>query len=366
MDMQSYELKLSDPRWIQRRKEIIHLDKGRCRKCLRMNDLQVHHLGYIEGLDPWQYTDDFLITLCKICHEEEERYKRLIKGIVRDMSLTGIPHKEIYLHLECLKNDSVMALTDQPYLPLFVDDWMNNNKLKMCEAKSHGVMIAIMCIMHKEPKYGEILLKQKFKQNEEQIVNFANHIAQLTSFGLHEIVPALTELISEKVLKIEGDYLICDRMVRDGEISLKRATAGAEGGKKTHEKPTDAALKFAKAKSLANTGIGIGIGNKINIEFDLFWNLYDKKVGEKGKLIKKWENLNSVEREKIMAYIPAYKLAQPDKKFRKDPATFLNNKSWNDELIYSKNINNGTAHRNGTEQPTPVPGIVTERGSRNF
>ena len=40
-----------------------------------------------------------------------------------------------------------MALTDQPYLPLYVDDWMNNNKLKQCSPGAHGVMVTIMCIM---------------------------------------------------------------------------------------------------------------------------------------------------------------------------------------------------------------------------
>ena len=34
-----------------------------------------------------------------------------------------------------------------------------------------------------------------------------------------------------------------------------------------------------------------------------------------------------------MEHIPKYKQAQPDKKFRKNPETFLNNKSWNDEII---------------------------------
>ncbi len=35
-----------------------------------------------------------------------------------------------------------------------------------------------------------------------------------------------------------------------------------------------------------------------------------------------------------MLYIPKYKAAQPNKQYRKNPETFLNNKSWNDELIY--------------------------------
>lgn len=72
----------------------------------------------------------------------------------------------------------------------------------------------------------------------------------------------------------------------------------------------------------------------INIDFDFFWNDYDKKVGDKNKLRQKWEALTDDEREKIMCYIPLYKTAQPDKTYRKNPETFITNKSWNDELIY--------------------------------
>ena len=71
--------------------------------------------------------------------------------------------------------------------------------------------------------------------------------------------------------------------------------------------------------------------------FGEFWDLYDKKRGDKGKIEKKWMRLTEAERESVMKYIPLYKESQPDKKFRKDPDTFLNNKSWNDELIYMNN-----------------------------
>jgi hypothetical protein len=74
--------------------------------------------------------------------------------------------------------------------------------------------------------------------------------------------------------------------------------------------------------------------NKVNnISFDDFWILYDKRKGDKTKLEAKWNKLTDEERTNIMAYIPKYIKSQPDKKYRKDPATFLNNKSWNDELI---------------------------------
>lgn len=74
---------------------------------------------------------------------------------------------------------------------------------------------------------------------------------------------------------------------------------------------------------------------ELNVDFDVFWDLYDKKVGDKQKLIKKWDSLKDEERELAIKHIPKYKMAQPDKKFRKDPQTYLNNKSWNDEIIFS-------------------------------
>jgi hypothetical protein len=71
---------------------------------------------------------------------------------------------------------------------------------------------------------------------------------------------------------------------------------------------------------------------RINIEFDLFWDLYEKKVN-RVKSEKKWLSLKDKEREAIIDFIPRYKKNQPDPQFRKDPMTFLNNRSWEDEII---------------------------------
>ena len=74
--------------------------------------------------------------------------------------------------------------------------------------------------------------------------------------------------------------------------------------------------------------------SEINISFDEFWEHYEKKTGDKKKLIPKWQNLTDDERITAMKHISEYKKAQPDKSFRKDPQTYLNNKSFNDEIIY--------------------------------
>lgn len=71
----------------------------------------------------------------------------------------------------------------------------------------------------------------------------------------------------------------------------------------------------------------------INISMTEFWDLYDKKVGDKDKIEKKWIALRGYERVKAIEYIPNYKISQPDKKYRLNPETFINQKGWNNELI---------------------------------
>ena len=66
--------------------------------------------------------------------------------------------------------------------------------------------------------------------------------------------------------------------------------------------------------------------------FDAFWNAYDKKV-DTAKCRRKWDALPVTKKEKALAHIPAYVRARPDKKFRKDPLTYLNGENWNDEEL---------------------------------
>lgn len=66
--------------------------------------------------------------------------------------------------------------------------------------------------------------------------------------------------------------------------------------------------------------------------FDDFWNVYDKKV-DKPKCQKRWDRLNQKQKEAIMDHLGKYIPSTPDKAFRKDPATYLNNSSWENEIV---------------------------------
>ena len=137
-----------------------------------------------------------------------------------------------------------MALRDQPYLPLYIQDIMTDEKLNECSAATHGIFIkGIMCLMHKSEQYGKILLKQKDKQSTDQIKNFAVKMKKHLPYEVEEIQTALVELLTEKVLKIEGDSLCQKRMIEDNRISELRAQSGKKGAEKKD---------FAKANTKAN------------------------------------------------------------------------------------------------------------------
>jgi hypothetical protein len=66
--------------------------------------------------------------------------------------------------------------------------------------------------------------------------------------------------------------------------------------------------------------------------FEIFWNVFDKKVDRK-KAEKLWSTLTDLERARIMQHAPDYVKSTPDKNYRKDPATYLRNKSFDNEII---------------------------------
>lgn len=167
-----------------------------------------------------------------------------------------------------------MARKDLPYLPLYVQDFLTDEKLMECSASATGVYIRIMCVLHKCVPYGKILLKQKDKQKEKQIENFALKFAKHFPYDLPTILHGLEELLNEECLQIEGDFLVQKRMFDDGSLSTTRSKSGSEGGKTTQKNRKI----FALAKNEANADIEID--NDIN-KYSITSNKV--KIGEKNE-----------------------------------------------------------------------------------
>ena len=144
-----------------------------------------------------------------------------------------------------------MALRDQPYLPLYVNDFVSDEKLRNCSAESTGVYIRLMCFMHRQPEYGKILLRQNERQSDRQVHNFAVVLAKQMPYGIDVIERSLEELLTYEIVYIEGDELCQKRMVKDGIISEIRSKSGKKGAESANSrfKGND---DFAEAKHTAN------------------------------------------------------------------------------------------------------------------
>lgn len=69
----SYSEKLKNPLWQKKRLEIFQRDNFRCTNGGCFEDektLHVHHLDYISGREPWDYPNEYFMTLCEECHEQ--------------------------------------------------------------------------------------------------------------------------------------------------------------------------------------------------------------------------------------------------------------------------------------------------------
>lgn len=66
--------------------------------------------------------------------------------------------------------------------------------------------------------------------------------------------------------------------------------------------------------------------------FETWWNLYDKKK-DRANAEKLFIHLRPAEQLAAIHNTPRYVEATPEKRYRKDPTTYLRHKSWNDEVI---------------------------------
>jgi 5-methylcytosine-specific restriction endonuclease McrA len=80
---EEYSIHLQNPKWKEKRLKILRRDNFICQKCGSDNELNVHHIHYIQGNLPWQVPDRFLITLCRICHIKEHEDKPISSFVIK-------------------------------------------------------------------------------------------------------------------------------------------------------------------------------------------------------------------------------------------------------------------------------------------
>lgn len=102
------------------------------------------------------------------------------------------------------------------------------------------------------------------------------------------------------------------------------------------------------------------INNKLitnnDVEFEKFWDLYNKKVDSK-KCKDKFIKLSKNEIDNIFEKLPLYIQATPEIQYRKNPLTWLNGKCWEDSIINNKPQTNEELNNLTTEIRNSNPRI---------
>lgn len=98
-------------------------------------------------------------------------------------------------------------------------------------------------------------------------------------------------------------------------------------------------------------------------DFQEFWDAYGKKEDTK-KCKLRWQALTPEQRQAALAATPAYVAAKPDKKYRKNPLTWLNGECWQDEL--PDRSPNGTPQIPKTTRPAGASTATTVALNQDF
>lgn len=276
------------------------------------------------------------------------------------------------------------------YLPLYTKDFTGDERLRMCSPSAWGIYIYLLCLLNNAPVRGAYKmsllerrpdLKKSLTQRvlgavsiSQKLHPFAEILQRQMPWKKIEILRGLKELMFYEVITIEGDAIIQKRMYKEGgnKLSGEEKTMVEEPEKQdlngvpngTEKSTKKSTLKSTKKNDISsrehahahsenmryeninNNSIVLENEkkqekNKKNFKkneetstytFEEFWVEYDKQVGE-DVCRALFEQLSSEDKEAIRAYIPKYKQAQTNKRFRKNPETFLTACGWKDEII---------------------------------
>lgn len=81
-NVETYDDLLQRKEWKDKRLKILKRDKFQCRYCHSNDNLNIHHKYYSIypnklKVEPWNYPDDALITLCENCHHKLHLRKKI-------------------------------------------------------------------------------------------------------------------------------------------------------------------------------------------------------------------------------------------------------------------------------------------------
>lgn len=151
--MVTYAEKLKDPRWQKKRLEVLETAQFKCIRCGSGNKfLHVHHGYYSRDLEPWDYPDSSLWSLCEECHGHVHRVGEAMRVAVGHLSPAMLEHCYGYVMTVAARERGVEPQTELPIG--FTDGSLNGSLVAgLCwgtHGHGNGVLETIHNIARKE------------------------------------------------------------------------------------------------------------------------------------------------------------------------------------------------------------------------
>jgi hypothetical protein len=148
-------------------------------------------------------------------------------------------------------------LEKPPFIPFFVDDWLADERLRLCSLEARGLWTDMLCLMHKCDRRGYLQQASGKPFSKEQLARIAGCSAENVSRLLQELIDSGVPSVNEH------GVIYSRRMVRDEHIRQVRSAAGRKGGETTTGLLKQNA-KQTSSKSQANGQANSGMEWNVN------------------------------------------------------------------------------------------------------
>ncbi len=111
-----------------------------------------------------------------------------------------------------------------PFLKFFPDEYLSDEKLRLCSSAARGLWTDIICLMHKSVRRGYLQQSSGKPYSLEQIARINGHPTDEVSQWLQELIDAGAFSANDTMV------LFSRRMVKEHGIYLARKSAGQKGG----------------------------------------------------------------------------------------------------------------------------------------
>jgi len=202
--------------------------------------------------------------------------------------------------------------------------------------------------MAKDPAvlfYTSDFLSGTFTMTDEQVGKYMRLLClqhqkgKLTEKDMLSICKAYDVDIWDK-FKIEDGVFLNERMYNETIRRQKFSESRRNNAKSTKNDSTSKAYAQHMETETETITENITINKtKAKIQdwrFEDWWLNYDYKIS-KDKAQKSWNKLTEQEKNIALQKVAEYVESTPDKSFRKHPTTYINQKSFNDEIITRNN-----------------------------